>query len=171
MIKTMTAGLCAPIALLALAGCATPGEVPATTAAAAGGIETIRYATTACHGFCPVYTVTVSSDGAGMFEGEQHVAATGAHRFTVTPAQFLGFKQRLAPFRPAGEAVYQPDQPLCGPAVTDLPGVDIRWQQPGTASSHLDFYYGCGGEPARAMRDGLRAAPEALPIADLIGKR
>lgn len=171
MIKAVIASLFVPFALLALAGCATPGSSPIATATAAGDVETIRYATTACHGFCPVYAVTVSSDGTGLFEGEQHVVATGAHRFTVTRAQFRGFRQRLAPFRPAGEAVYQPDQPLCGPAVTDLPGVDIRWQQPGTASSHLDFYYGCGGQPARAMRDGLCAAPEALSIADLIGKR
>ena len=164
MIRPTIAALCASAALLGVAGCATPGTPR-------GATETIRYATTACHGFCPVYTVTVSSDGAGIFQGEEHVAATGQHRFTVTPAQFLAFKRRLAPYRPTGEAIFQPEQPLCGPAATDLSSVDIRWEQPGATASHLDFYYGCGGEPARAMREGLRTAPEALPIAGFIGKR
>ncbi|QNM82747.1 hypothetical protein H8M03_12285 [Sphingomonas sabuli] len=159
---------------LMLAACtAVPAEAPGAQgspdAPAAGSVETIRYETQACYGFCPVYVVTVGSDGTGQFEGGQHTAVTGPRSFTVTPAQFADFKQRLEPYRPQGER--RVADPNCGGRLaTDMPSVDVTWTQKGP-SSHLYVYYGCNREANRAMFEALRTAPEALPIAAFIGSR
>ena len=149
---------------LALAGCAT-------VAAAPRQLETIRYETTACFGFCPAYVVTVSSDGQGLFEPVGHTAAAASERFTVTPAQFAAFAARLRPVRPNGEVLIQPGKPLCGAAVTDQASVDVRWTGGAGDPRHLDYYFGCDMAKHADLRRTLMAAPGALPIAALVGVR
>ena len=151
--------------ILFLSGCATANEAPPPTA---GSVQTIRYETGPCFGPCPVYAVTVSSDGRGMFEGKAHTAVSGTQEFAVTAEQFADFRGRLAPYRPQGERRIAP--PDCGGMeATDLPSVDITWTQKGP-QSHLYAYYGCNMEANEAIFDALREAPEALPIAGFIGR-
>ena len=57
----------------------------------------------------------------------------------------------------------------CEQVGTDAPGVRVRWQG-ALQSASLAFYYGCIGKKAKRYADVLRAAPDLLPIADLIGK-
>ncbi|MGP7794611.1 DUF6438 domain-containing protein [Sphingomonas sp. CLY1604] len=130
--------------------------------------ETIRYETAPCFGTCPVYAVTIAPDGSGTFEGKRFTAVTGIKRFQATPAAYHSFAARLAPYRPAeGEKLYQMGTALCGgPMVSDMPSVDVVWSEASGASQHLNLYYGCGPQ---AMRDALRSAPDALPIAAFIG--
>ena len=154
------------LAFASLAACAAAPVPPP----AAGSVRTIRYETQPCFGMCPVYVLTVSSDGRGTFDGKDHTAAKGEHGFQVTPQQFAEFERRLAPYRPAGERrIAEPD---CGGMIaTDLPSVDITWTGKG-ASSHLYAYYGCDMRRNKAMFDALKAAPEAFPPAQaLIGGR
>ncbi|WP_157215734.1 DUF6438 domain-containing protein [Flavisphingomonas formosensis] len=149
------------IAASLLAGCASTGPAPVPAP-----IRAITYETGACFGTCPVYSVTVSSDGAGRFEGRRFTGATGPQSFTVTPAQFAAFEAALAPYRPKSGEVDYSAPPLCGRMATDMPSVDVRWDEPGRA--HLHYYYGCDREKYAVMADALRHAVDALPIAAFI---
>ena len=144
-----------------LAGCAHD-RVPR-------GGETISLSTTRCFGTCPVYTVTLSPDGQGIFDGQQFTAVTGERRFQATPEQVRAFTQALAKVRPEGDRKIEPGTPDCPMIVTDMPSTNIRWQGAGGASS-LNFYGGCGRENPK-IADTLRAAPGLLPIGDFIGRR
>ena len=155
-------------AAIALAGCAHH-PVPR-------GGETMTYATGPCFGSCPAYTVTLGPDGQGIFVGQQFAAVTGERRFQASPEQVRAFAERLAPFRPKGEELIEPEakgkgRSRCREAATDQSSVDIRWQPAAAPASHLRFYYGCDVAKNRAMADALLGAPDLLPIADLIGKR
>ncbi|MFC3579378.1 DUF6438 domain-containing protein [Sphingomonas hylomeconis] len=159
-------GMTTAAAALLLAGCATTPSSPAGSVAAGGQLT---YRTLPCHGFCPVYTVQIDRNGQGVFTGAEHSAVTGERRFTATPAQTAEFFRRLQPYRPAGELVLD-GQEKCASYATDLPGADVTWTDAG-GRAHLTYNYGCDREKHRAMADALRSAPDALPIADLIGKR
>ncbi|MCC2975118.1 DUF6438 domain-containing protein [Sphingomonas sp. PL-96] len=166
---TMMAG-----AALALAAC-TPnggGTASAGSEAAAAAGETIRFATDRCFGTCPVYSVTVRPDGTGTFEGEQFTAVTGARDFTLTPAQYSAFADRLAAFRPEErERRVEPGSPLCPDHATDMSSVDVTWSGGAGGTRHLHQYLGCVGEDDRDTRTALRTAPELLPIAAFLGER
>ncbi|MFV0624422.1 DUF6438 domain-containing protein [Sphingomonas sp. ac-8] len=169
MIRLMTmAG-----AALALAAC-TPnggGTASAGSEAAMAG-ETIRYETGRCFGTCPVYSVTVRPDGTGSFEGKQFTAVTGSRDFTLTPAQYRAFADRLAPYRPAqGEQRYEPGSALCPNPATDMPSADVTWSDGAEGTHHLYYYYGCAMGEGQDMRTAVRTAPELLPIGAFIGER
>ena len=153
------------ISLLAggLAACATlprasvPGSLP----------ESISYETGRCFGACPVYKVTVSRDGQGLFEGRRFTTVTGERRFVVTPAQYRAFAEHLAPLRPPSGSVHLDAQPACTQMATDLPSASVTWRSGGTEQS-LHYYFGCDMEARRAMAERLRAAPPLLPIGSFI---
>lgn len=165
----MASGTTAMLAAVFLASCSTApgnaGEPPPT----AGSVETIRYETGPCFGPCPVYVVSVSSDGQGIFQGKQHTGVTGTRSFAVTAEQFAAFRDRLAPYRPSGKSRIADDN-CSGSIATDHSWVEISWSGKGPDSS-LYAYYGCNRERNKAMFDALRAAPEALPIEPFIGSR
>ena len=125
--------------------------------------ETISYETSRCFGTCPVYRVTVQPDGTGVFEGRQFTKVVGTRDFRATPAQYRAFAAKLQRYRPQGEQLIQPGQPGCGQVATDMPSVDIRWNEPSGASQHLSLYYGCRMHD-QAMNEALRSAPYELPI-------
>jgi hypothetical protein len=92
--------------------------------------ETIRYETAPCFGTCPVYSVTVTPDGKGIFEGKRFTAVTGTKTFQATPAAYRAFVAKLAPYRPSqNEMLYQPGTPNCANAPTDMPSVDVVWTE------------------------------------------
>ena len=139
--------------------------------AGATGPETISYETGRCFGSCPVYKVTVSANGQGTFEGQMFTATTGVKRFRVTRRQYAAFRRRLIADRPVGTVNLTPDDPACGPAPTDMPTTQVHWSGGGRKPAHLSLYMGCGGTRAQRMREAIRHAPEALPIAAFIGDR
>ena len=149
----------------------TAAALPADAATPRPGmVETISYETGPCFGRCPVYRVTVRSDGRGIFEGIRFTAFTGTRRFRLSRAQYRVFARRLAPDRPAqGERRYQPGTPLCRQAATDLPSVGITWR--GRGEQSLYVYYGCDRTQNQAMFDRLASAPALLPIGDFIEPR
>jgi len=157
------------LAVLPMLGAMTGGCVMAVgnttteTAPVAIERETISYETSRCFGTCPVYRVTVQPDGTGVFEGRQFTKVVGTRDFRATPAQYRAFAARLQPYRPQGEQLIQPGQPGCGQVATDMPSVDIRWNEMSGASQHLSLYYGCRMHD-QAMNEALRSAPNELPI-------
>jgi hypothetical protein len=147
------------VAVLGLAGAAD---------AAPRRVETISYETSPCFGTCPVYKVTVSSNGRGVFEGRRFTAVAGTRAFRVTPVQFRSFRQRLAADRPVGEVTL--DGERCARQASDLPGVTVRWTG-GVRSGVLRANYGCDPDRNARLFRALRAAPDALPIRALIVPR
>lgn len=144
--------------LIALPACATPRSVTP--------IQTISFETGPCFGACPVYRVTVNSDGSGTFEGRRFTAVTGTRPFRATPAQYRAFAAHLAPLRPASGTVrYSGD--ACRSMATDLPSAEVTWRSP-RGEQILYFYYGCDMARNRAIAERLTAAPALLPIGDFI---
>ena len=161
-------------AALTLSACARPDARPEATALppASVGMERITYETGPCFGACPVYRISVSSDGTGVFTGIRHTEVIGERKFTITPAQFLAFREQLTPYLPAeGERLYQHGTPLCAQVATDLPSVDILWSRDERRrkSSRLYFYYGCDMEKNAPLGEALGNAVDALPVGELIG--
>ena len=147
----------------ALAGCAH-NRLPR-------GGETITYALSGsgiCLA-CASYTVTLGPDGQGIFVGGRNTAAQGEHRFQATPDQVRRFAAQLQPYRPSVE-VLMDRTPPCKQLSTDQDSVDVRWQPALASAAHLSFYAGCDYERNGKMAAALFAAPDALPISDLIGK-
>ena len=158
----MRAWMIGLVASLPLAGCVT------TAAAAGDQVESVTYETGPCFGACPVYRVTVGRDGSGLFVGRRFTAVTGERRFSVTPAQYGAFVRQLEPLRPAsGERLYSGE--ACEMMATDMPSADVKWRAADGVEQHLYFYFGCDMERNRAIGERLRAAPDLLPIGDLIG--
>lgn len=151
-----------PMHLLPLAALAAAQPVPA-----AAQVTSISYETTACFGYCPIYRVTVSADGSGLFEGRRFSAFQGQRRFRITPAQFRAFAARLGPARPArGDIVYDRGTSCqgAGPPPTDHPSIIVTWVEPRRRQT-LHFYTGCRNPDIRRALDEARSL---LPIERLI---
>lgn len=154
-------------ATAALASCKTP------PASGYGGdqsaaVRRISYATGPCFGTCPVYTVTVDSDGSGVFVGQSHTTVTGSRNFTVTPAQFDSFARHLAPLRPASGTVRYDSGSQCTSMATDLPSADVKWRGADGQEQELYVYFGCFFTGSEAMVQRLQQAPGLLPIGAFI---
>jgi hypothetical protein len=145
-------------------GCTTVAERPIAVES-----DSISYETGRCFGACPVFKVSVASDGTGTFEGRQHTAVTGERSFRITPAQYRAFAAQLAPLRPAEGSVRLSGE-ACAQMATDLPSAEITWfSQIGNSQSYY-FYYGCDMEKNAAIAERLRRAPALLPIREMIGR-
>jgi Domain of unknown function (DUF6438) len=153
------------LAALAAALTASPSAAaPARRAAP----ETIVYRTGPCMGGCPIYAVTVRSDGIARFEGINFTAVRGIRNFRVTAAQYRAFANNLAPIRPARGSIDYRNGDHCRIMATDMDSAAVTWEgRRGT--QRLDYYYGCDMERNRALARRLRAAPGLLPIGAFIG--
>lgn len=147
-------------ALLALPAAAAALPPPATP------VETITFETGPCFGACPVYRVTVNSNGWSTFEGRRFTAVTGTRSFRLGPGQYRAFAAQLAPLRPASGSVRYSGE-SCRNMATDLPSAEVTWRSR-RGTQGLYFYYGCDMARNRAIAARLEAAPRLLPIADFI---
>lgn len=130
----------------------------------------ISYSTGPCFGTCPIYSVTVTANGQGRWEGERFVVATGERAFTVTPEQMARFTAALQPYRPKGSLSLVTAEECNNNVATDLPTVDVFWTAADGREDHLSYYYGCDLPKNAKIGDGLRAAINILPIQNFIGK-
>jgi hypothetical protein len=132
--------------------------------------RSITYETGPCFGACPVYSVTIHSNGRATFTGRRFTAVTGTREFRVPAGTYLRFARHLEPLRPARaeEVRYSGDR--CRAMATDLPSATVTWHGQGGGRS-LYFNYGCDMQRNRALADRLRRAPELLPLARYIGPR
>ena len=131
-------------------------------AAAAAGVETIRYELTPCEGTCPAVVVELRSDGNGTFDGLRDTAVLGKRAFWVRPEQFVAYRDRLAPYRPNGER--RLEGAICGDKyMPDLPAIDVRWSA-GGREDHLFIDLGCDPYAHEEMVEIVGNAPELLGI-------
>jgi hypothetical protein len=152
----------AALAATLLAGCTT------MSGADTAPPQTVQFEVTPCFGSCPVFTLSISADGHGVYEGGRFVKTKGRHEFTSTPAQVKAFFDRIAPFRPHGTKVY--DYGHCPtPVATDSPSVNVGWSSAGKPDS-LNWYLGCRVPALNAIQPDLRNAWQELPLDDLVGR-
>ena len=155
--------------VLAALALTTSGWVTMSDGPIAVESEAISYETGPCFGACPVYKVTVRSDGTGTFEGRRFTAVTGERRFTLTAAQYRAFAAELAPLRPR-EGSVRLSGDACRSMATDMPSAEVTWFSPIGNSQNYYLYFGCDMEANRANADRLRRAPTLLPLRELIGR-
>ncbi|HYD13562.1 MAG TPA: DUF6438 domain-containing protein [Allosphingosinicella sp.] len=130
--------------------------------------RSITYETGPCFGRCPVYSVTVYSNGRATFTGRRFTAVEGTREFRVSPGTWRALARHLEPVRPQrGDIRYSGDR--CRSMATDLPSASVTWHDPDGRRS-LYFYYGCDMQRNRALADRLRRAPDLLPLGDFIGR-
>jgi hypothetical protein len=154
------------LASILVAAPALSAAVPVATQ----DLAIIRYEKTACFGFCPVFVVTLRSDGEGVFEGQHYTAVQGARRFHITPERFRAFAAALAPLRPrAGKLLYD-EANRChgaGAAPSDGSSTGVAWRTREGRETVLYFYDGCGVPEVRRRLDAARAL---LPIEAFVGR-
>ncbi|GAB5347575.1 DUF6438 domain-containing protein [Alteriqipengyuania sp. 357] len=160
MLKTVP--ICA--LTLALAGCATPGMGDGSAPPPAS----VDYTVTPCFGFCPSFSMSVSADGKGTYDGERFVKEQGTAAFSASPEEVAAFFDRIAPFRPE-ESVQYGYENCDGPVATDSPSVKITWHEAGAEPVTLDWYMGCRQPGLTQNREALYKAWQELPLADLVG--
>lgn len=152
------------IALLAaglLAGCATTGGSNSAPP------QSVDFVVTPCFGSCPDFSLTLSANGQGVYEGGGFVKVKGTHKFTATPAQVQAFFARLAPFRPSGEVRY--DYGNCPvPVATDSASLNVRWKS-STGEDSLHWYRGCRVDALTKIKPDIQDAWKELPLDDLVG--
>lgn len=153
--------------ILAAASASTPAAAaPARHAAP----ESITYRTGPCMGGCPIYNVTVRSDGSATFEGVNFTTVRGRRDFRVTPRQYRAFAAWLAPIRPARGSIDYNTSALCREMATDMPSAAVTWSSR-RGEQRLNYYYGCDMQRYRELSRRLSRAPDLLPIGDYIGAR
>lgn len=157
------------MALLALSVLATPSLLPAASPKSRVAPETITYETSPCFGACPVYRVTVSPHGRGVFEGKRFTAVTGTRNFRVDAKTFAEFSRRLRGVRPVGEVLLT-EAPLCRAMASDMATIDVRWTG-GRKPAHLAYNLGCDRERYGWKANVLQKAITVLPVARFIGPR
>jgi hypothetical protein len=130
--------------------------------------ESITYRTGPCMGGCPIYTVTVRSDGTGTFEGVNFTTVRGTRNFRVTPREYRAFAAWLAPIRPVRGSLDYNSSQLCRTMATDMPSAGVTWRSR-RGEQRLNYYYGCDMQRYGALSRRLSRAPDRLPIGDFIG--
>lgn len=161
--------VCPAVVLLALPIVLPPATANATPGRSGAALETITYETGPCFGVCPVYRVTVSPDGRGVFEGKRFTAVTGKRAFRVDPKTFAEFSRRMQGVRPVGEVLLTGGD-LCKMMATDMATIDVRWTG-GHRPAHLAYNLGCDRERYGWKANVLQKAITVLPVAKFIGPR
>ncbi len=140
--------------LFLLGGCADDGkrDPPAEPIA----FDTVVMHRSACYGFCPVYTITISSSGKVEFSGEQHVAAVGDFTKQIELSEIRRLSKSIgdADFFQLREQ-YRYESDGCTEWWTDNPTVDIVVIA-GDRQHRVSYYYGCTID-VRERIDGLAA--------------
>jgi hypothetical protein len=138
------------IASLALAFWAyLPGNSPVQTVTP--GEQTVPQDTlitlerTGCYGMCPIYKVSISADGAVVFEGNRFVKKVGTARSAISEEQI---RELLAGFEKINyfelNDQYVKPEDGCKQWLTDNPSAVTSITRNGKSKS-VTHYYGCRG--------------------------
>lgn len=113
-----------------------------------GTDDSITLERTACFGTCPMYTLTITSDGAVTFNGRRFTKVTGIARGKISPNDF---RQLVSEFEKINyfslPDSYTPGTPVCPQRITDMPSAITAIHFQGKVKS-VSHYYGCGNAPA-----------------------
>ncbi len=148
-------------ALMPLGACVSTAQL-VTNPPLAGSPETITVSVGPCFGFCPVYDVMLSSNGAVHFSGKRHTAEVGDRDRRSSPEVYRAVVGDLAAFRPADGTT---ERVPCTAAISDTSSYTITWA---TADGHrtvATHQRGCSGGPGHVLDNILASLPKRLGIA------
>ncbi len=105
-----------------------------------------------CFGTCPIYKVTVASDGSVTFEGFNFVKTKGRATARIKPEDFQKLVKEFEQIKYFSlDDKYEPGTPTCGPTATDMPYNRSSIQLKGKLKS-VSHYQGCfGSEVVKAL--------------------
>ena len=152
----------------ALVGCSHGSTSPEPPAAAP--IEAVTMHRSACYGRCPVYAVTVKSDGAVLIQGLEHVKGGGDLTQRISPARVAELAKAIDEIGYwTWKSQYLSQEDGCTAVATDHPGVDIEVRR-GGATKRVSYYYGCKGLPVADQIERLsQTIDDVAGTAALIG--
>ena len=119
------------------------------------GDDSITLERTACFGTCPMYKVTVNSDGTVTFNGQRFTKTTGVAKGKISREEF---RQLVAEFEKINyfslPDSYTPGTPVCPQRITDMPSANTSINLKGKAKGVM-HYYGCGDKGALVQLTAL----------------
>jgi hypothetical protein len=106
----------------------------------------------ACFGTCPIYKVSIASDGTVMFEGFNYTKTKGKATARIKRQDFQKLVKEFEKIKYFSlDDKYVPGEANCGPSATDMPYVKSSIQLKGKAKS-VSHYQGCfGSEVVRSL--------------------
>lgn len=117
--------------------------------------DAITLERTACFGTCPMYKVTITSDGTVTFNGERFTKTAGVAKGKISPNDF---RQLVAEFEKINyfslPDAYAPGTPVCPQRITDMPSANTSIKLNGKMKS-VAHYHGCGDAGALAKLTAL----------------
>lgn len=112
------------------------------------GDDVITLERTACFGTCPIYKVTITSDGTVTFLGTRFTKTIGTAKGKINANEF---RQLVAEFEKIDyfslPDSYAPGTPVCPQRITDMPSANTSIRLKGR-TKHVSHYYGCGDSGA-----------------------
>src|SRR5262249_7291688 len=108
---------------------------------------------TACFGSCPIYKVTIASDGAVTFTGQRFVRTQGTAKGQISRLSFRGLVdefKRINYF--ALDNKYVPGEPNCQSPPTDMPSANTSIQIDRRTKS-VAHYHGCKQKDLTELED------------------
>jgi acetamidase/formamidase len=120
--------------------------------AAQGGNDFITLERGPCFGTCPIYQVTIASNGTVTFAGHNFVKTKGAATAQIKLEDFRKLVNEFEKIQYSSlDEKYEPGSPGCGAAATDMPYARTSIQMNGKIKS-VSHYYGCrNSEILRAL--------------------
>lgn len=111
----------------------------------AGSVDQIALQRTACYGPCPIYTVTIKSDGTVIFDGEDHVKHKGKATSNISAVdwEFLVTSLQRVSFFSLKDR-YSTKDDGCTDVWTDNPALGITVTR-GKELKRVWYYQGCRG--------------------------
>jgi hypothetical protein len=100
-----------------------------------------------CYGGCPVYSLSVTTDGQVRYEGTSGVRRFGTATARIPESRVDALQRELEAagyFRFASR--YRPSEPVCGRYVPDAPTV-ITTLTIGNRTRRIEHDHGCGSAP------------------------
>ena len=113
-------------------------------AATPPNVDSITLERTWCNGTCPIYSVTLRSDGTVTYEGEEYVKVKGRRSRKISSEQFQQLVheiQRIDFFKLKDEYMSKDHPDGSFETVTDLPSA-ITTVRAGKTHKHIKNYYG-----------------------------
>jgi hypothetical protein len=154
---THTRHLGAATLLLLAAACAQPRLVTADNTPAPDGADSLVLERAPCYGTCPVYRLSIASDGAVRLESRARADSGRTHEGRMSAAAFA---ELVAGADSMGfftfPARIAEDPALCGIRATDHPTATVTIHR-ATGTHSVEDYHGCHGPAdAPAIRERLQ---------------
>jgi acetamidase/formamidase len=109
----------------------------------------------ACFGTCPIYQLTIKSDGSVTFDGKRFTKTTGSATGKISQADFRALVSDFEKINYFSlPDAYTPGTKECPRMITDMPSANTSIRLNGRAKS-VAHYYGCGTEGALAKLTAL----------------